>query len=148
MPIKKPATKTAKPKGRKLSDLNLPMSGGKPGMVGDAEKIKVNDLFDGDFKLNKPATHYSSAFDILNGDHSEYQGKASCVFLIKSRDDGENYWFFIAANDTRQAIVDAFAESDEPVLNVRFHKIQGSDPSHQPFLAIEDAEGEDSEEPF
>lgn len=141
LPNKAKSNKPAKPAGRKLSDLNLPQSGGAL-IVGDAQKTKCDDWFD------NPKSKYSSSFDILNAEHSHYQDKETCLFLVRSHEDEENYYFYMGANETRKAIVDAFAESDEPILGVRLERI----PTGQamPFIAIVDVteENEDTQIPF
>jgi len=64
-------------------------------------------------------------------------------FSNRSHEDDENYYFYMGANETRKAIVDAFAESDEPILNVRFERIATG--QEKPFIAIVDASGETDE---
>jgi len=136
LPNKKPAAKPAKPTGRKLSDLNLPQGGGSL-IVGDAQKTKCDDWFESE------KSRYSSSFDILDAEHSHYRDKETCLFLVRSHEDDENYYFYMGANETRKAIVDAFAESDEPILNVRFERIATG--QEKPFIAIVDASGETDE---
>jgi len=129
MPIKNAKTQARKSQTRKLSDLNLPQIG-SPLIVGDAQKTKTEDWFD------SLAARYSMAFDILNAEHSHYQDKETCLFLVRSRDDGENYYFYLGANETRKAIVDAFVNDDTPITNVRFERIQTGQAS--PYIAIVD----------
>lgn len=138
---KKTAAKTVKPAGRKLADLNLPQGGGSL-IIGDAQKTKCDDWFD------NPKSKYSSSFDILNAEHSHYQDKETCLFLVRSHEDQEKYYFYMGGNETRKAIVDAFADSDAPIENVRLERI--STGQTMPFIAIVDAteENDDPQIPF
>lgn len=144
MPIKSKVTKAAsKPKAVRIGSLNLPSGGAKPLFVGDAERAKVDDFFDGAFNPKKPATHYSEEFTILGGETSHYKDKETVVFLIDTG-EGENVYVFMGDNEQRNALAQHFMEGGAPVEKVRFHRIDVG--QAQPFVAIEDSE-EDVEEP-
>lgn len=146
MPLKKPATKTAKPKAVRIGSLNLPVGGAKPLFVGDAERAKIEDFFNGAFNAKKTSTHFSEPFTIIGGETSHYKDKETVVFLIDTG-DGENVYVYMGGNDTRNALAKHFMDGGAPVEMVRFRRIDVG--QAQPFVAIEDAEGEDSDvEPF
>lgn len=143
--MKKPnAIKTAKPKAVRIASLNLPQGGAKPLFVGDAERAKIDDFFEGAYNAKKKSTHYSEPFTIVNGEKSRYKDKETVVFLIDSG-EGDLVYTFMGGNEQRNALAEHFMEGGSPVELVRFHRIDVG--QAQPFVAIEDAEAED-EEPF
>lgn len=144
MTIKKSASKPSKPKAVRLGSLNLPSGGAKPLFVGDAERAKVEDFFDGAYNPKKSATHYSEEFTILGGETSHYKEKETVVFLIDSG-EGENVYVYMGGNEQRNALAKHFMEGGAPVEKCRFHRIDVG--QAQPFVAIEDSE-EETEEPF
>ncbi len=150
MPLPKKGQNTKQPakiKTRRLADLNLPEGGKTPLFVGDAQKIKVQDLFPTDgkgkplpFSARDEKTWYSTPFDILGVEASDYKGDTTYVFLIRDHDDKEQYWFFIGHSDQREAICEQFREDESPVVNVRLKKIDVGQAS--PFVSFEDSEEE------
>lgn len=144
MPIKKSTPKTAKPKAVRIGSLNLPQGGAKPLFVGDAERAKIDDFFDGAYNPKKSSTHYSEAFTIIGGETSHYKDKETVVFLIDTG-EGENVYVYMGGNEQRNALAQHFMEGGASVEMVRFHRIDVG--QAQPFVAIEDSE-EEMEESF
>lgn len=145
MAIKKSTLKTAKPKAVRIGSLNLPQGGAKPLFVGDAERAKIDDFFDDAYNPKKSSTHYSEAFTIIGGETSHYKDKETVVFLIDPG-EGENVYVYMGGNEQRNALAKHFMEGGASVELVRFHRIDVG--QAQPFVAIEDAEGEDESEAF
>ena len=131
-----------KRKAVRIGSLNLPTTGAKPLFVGDAQRAKVDDFFDGAFNPKKPITHYSESFSIIGGETSHYKDKATVIFLIEPS-EGENVYVYMGANEARTALAEHFMNGGQTVECVRFHRIDVG--QAQPFVAIED-EDEDAED--
>lgn len=146
MPLKKATTNTkSKPKAVRLASLNLPVGGAKPLFVGDAERAKIEDFFDGAFNPKKSSTHFSEPFTILGGETSHYKDKETVVFLIDTG-EGENVYVYMGGNEQRNALAKHFMDGGAPVEKCRFHRIDVG--QAQPFVAIEDSEEAEGDEPF